>query len=673
MAADFFERQGNARRNTKWLVAMFVLAVVGVVGTTFVAAVVAVGSWQEYSPTGQFDAQFDRFGSRSGADFPWHIPVAAAAGSLLLIIGGTGFKTAQLAAGGTAVAERVGGRRVFPDTIDPAERRVLNVVEEMALASGVPVPPVYVLQNEQGINAFAAGFSPSDAVVGVTRGCVEKLSRDQLQGVIAHEFSHILNGDMRLNIRLIGVLHGILLLGLVGRELLYAAGRGAGHSRRGNGGIPLLVIGLAMLIIGFFGTFIGNLIKAAVSRQREFLADASAVQFTRNPEGIAGALKRIGAAVFGSRVMNPHAAEVSHMYFSQGVRIGLSGLLATHPPLERRIRLLDPQWDGKFPARLAAAAKRAPAASVAAFASGTASFEAGDSDIYDAPLSLQSVEHAADQIGHPTEIHREYVHQLVAAMSAPVVDAVHESYGARAVIYATLLDRNAEIRKAQLSVLEEFAEPDVYRLTRKLIASVDAVDVRARLPLVDMALPALRALSPAQYQSFSRCFVKLVQADKRLGMFEWVLHQILLRHLRPQFEPVKRQQTRYYGLQRLGEPCSILLSSLARASQGDVRKAFDSGAQHIADVPVRLLAPEECKLSALQNALQELAAVAISHRARLISACAATICSDAAVNFQEAELLRAICDLLDCPMPPLVAGQSVSPAMFQPQNQQRRR
>ena len=227
---------------------------------------------------------------------------------------------------------------------------MINVVEEMALASGVPVPPVYLLPEEQGINAFAAGYSPSDAVVAVTRGTAEQLSRDELQGVVAHEFSHILNGDMRLNIRLIGVLHGILLLGLIGRFLL-RSGYYSGHRRnsKDNSGAVLLVMGLVLLVLGFVGSVCGNLIKAALSRQREYLADASAVQFTRNPGGIAGALKRIGAAVMGSSLKHSNASEMSHMYFSQGVWEGFTGMMATHPPLPKRIRALEPNWDGKFP------------------------------------------------------------------------------------------------------------------------------------------------------------------------------------------------------------------------------------------------------------------------------------------------------------------------------------
>ncbi len=334
MATDFFERQDVARRNTKWLVAMFIFAVIGIVGSTFVATALVLGAANEHGR------------------FSFEVPLLASAAALGLIVIGSLYKTAQLAAGGTVVAERLGGRRVYPNTIDPVERRLLNIVEEMALASGVPVPPVFLLSREQGINAFAAGYSPSDAVVSVTRGCAQQLTRDQLQGVVAHEFSHILNGDMRLNLRLIGVLHGILLMGLVGRELLRfgSYSSGGNRSRRNDSGAYLLLIGLAFMVIGFLGLFLGNLIKAAASRQREFLADASAVQFTRNPEGIAGALRRIGAAIFGSKLISPRADEASHMYFAEGI----STLFASHPPLRERIRRIDPQWDGKYPPALPA-------------------------------------------------------------------------------------------------------------------------------------------------------------------------------------------------------------------------------------------------------------------------------------------------------------------------------
>jgi Zn-dependent protease with chaperone function len=640
MATTFYERQDTARRNTKWLVAMFVLAVIGIVGTTCVATALVLGA--------------------SGGEIPLEAPAAAGVGALALIGGGSAFKIAQLAGGGTVVAERLGGRRIYPNTTDLVERRLLNVVEEMALASGVPVPPVFLLTEEKGLNAFAAGFSPSDAVIGVTRGCAEQLTRDQLQGVIAHEFSHILNGDMRLNLRLIGVLHGILLMGLVGRELLRVAGRGGGRSRnnKNNGIVYLLLLGLVFMIVGFIGLFFGNLIKAAVSRQREFLADASAVQFTRNPEGIAGALKRIGSAIFGSKLVSPRAAEASHMYFAEG----LGSLFATHPPLEERIRRIDPAWNGAYPPALPEDAVVGIGRDAAAAFAGAAPHGKELLEVEDIPL--QVVKHAADQVASPSEIHREYVRELVAAMPPVVVDDAHDPYGARALIYASLLDRNADVRMNQLRMLEQSAEPNVFELTLSLAKPVNQLDVRARLPLVDMTLPALRAMSPSQYQDFMYCFTELVRADQRMGLFEWALHHILLRHLRPQFEKVQLRPIIYYGLQRLSGPISCLLSALARASQHDDATAFEAGARQLPEVGVQLLSPDGCGLSQLNQALQELARAAPRQRGRLIDACAACICADRAVNVAEAELLRAVCDMLDCPMPPLLPGQDVSPSLF---------
>jgi Zn-dependent protease with chaperone function len=649
MATDFFERQAAARRTTKWLIAVFALAVAVIVGTTVLVAAVAVDYSRELAK-----ARAAIAGHTYDDAFFWQIPLWAGGGSLALIVGGTLYKIAQLLGGGTVVAENLGGRRVYPNTPDPIERRLLNVIEEMAIASGVPVPPVFLLNDERGINAFAAGYSPSDAVIGVTRGAAEQLSRDELQGVVAHEFSHVVNGDMRLNLRLIGVLHGILLLSLVGREILTAAARGSGSRRSDkNGGvIYILAIGLVLLVLGFLGSIIGNLIKAAVSRQREFLADASAVQFTRNPGGIAGALKRIGGATFGSKLVAPAAAEASHMYFSQGVWEGITGLMATHPPLDVRIRRLEPQWDGVYPPPL-------PKAISAERDSRATKGFVGSVDLETAQVPAEIVEHAADQVANPSEAHRRYAAELLAAMPSSLVDAVHEPYGARAVIFAMLLDRDADVRAGQVRTLEAKVEPGLFELTLRLTKDVAMLDDRARLPLIDMSLPALRAMSERQYRRFSTSFVDLVEADKQIALFEWALHKILLRHLRPQFDPAAKAQVVYYGLQRLGEPISVLLSALSRASQGSDETAFAAGARLVSEARVALLPPESSGLKRLDAALRELVRVTPKKRRHLVDACAATICADGRVTVREAELLRAICDMLDCPMPPLLAGQSL--------------
>ena len=648
MATDFFERQSNARRSTKWLVGMFVLSVIVIVSTIVGLTFFAVHSANE-------SKQLQRAAgiSDGGRINEWQVPVLAGGASLALIVLGSLFKIGQLRGGGTTVAENVGGKRVSQNTTDPVERRLVNVVEEMALASGVPVPPVYLLPEEQGINAFAAGYSPSDAVVAVTRGTAEQLSRDELQGVVAHEFSHILNGDMRLNIRLIGVLHGILLLGLIGRFLLrssfYSGNR---RNSKDNSGAALLAIGLAMVVLGFVGSVCGNLIKAALSRQREYLADASAVQFTRNPGGIAGALKRIGAAVTGSRVQHSNASEMSHMYFSTGVWEGFTGLMATHPPLPKRILALEPNWNGQFPAMPTTPIALTEVAGAAGFAGASASVD---------EVPVEVVEQAADHVGNPTEIHRQYAFQLVRALPPEIVEAVHEPYGARAVIFALLLDETEEVRRAQMQALQETIKPDVVELTAKLAPTARQLDARVRLPLVDMSLAALRAMSKSQYVEFTAAFKKLVEADQRLGLFEWTLARVLMRHLHPQFEEAAAPRIAYYGLQRLGGPCSVLLSALAYAGNEmkEARQAFAEAAEHLPKVKLELLPTGECGLHRLDKALTELTKVSAKHRERLIDACAAAICADEEVKIREAELLRGISDMLDCPMPPLLPGQKV--------------
>lgn len=339
---DFFQQQDAARRNTTYLVVVFVVAVFAII----VALYVAIGAFAIYMAS---DGGPDPLSILLHPALLLGVPL----GVITVVALGTGYKTAALAAtGGAGVARSLGGRPLAPDTTDPVERRILNVVEEMSIASGVPVPDVYLL-DDQAINAFAAGWRTDSAVVGVTRGAAERLTRDELQGVMAHEFSHVLNGDMRLNLRLIGVVHGILVIGLIGYYIMRMVASGSSNRRRssnkdggGNAGLALLALGGAIFVIGYAGVFAGRLIKAAVSRQREYLADASSVQFTRNPDGIGGALAKIGGAGTGSRLASPHVEQASHLLFAQG--LNLSSLLATHPPLQERIRRVLPSWDGRF-------------------------------------------------------------------------------------------------------------------------------------------------------------------------------------------------------------------------------------------------------------------------------------------------------------------------------------
>ena len=461
----------------------------------------------------------------------------------------------------------LGGQPLNHDTRDRDERRILNVVEEMAIASSIPVPPVYLLE-EKGINAFAAGYSPQDAVIGVTRGCVQTLTRDELQGVIAHEYSHILNGDMRMNIRLIGFVYGIMVIGLLGWQIfciaLYTGGR---RRSKDSNPLPLIAVGGGLIVIGAIGTFFGNWIKSSISRQREYLADASAVQFTRNPDGIAGALKQIGGSTGHGILEHGSAPEFSHMFFATGVTGMLSSMFTTHPPLEQRIRRIEPRWDGEFPkARQLRVGEGRPKQSLK------------EKPVARREKMAQAVTVMAgiEVIGQPTPQHVAHAAKLISEIPDTVKNAARDPYGARAVLYGLLLNEEADVRQRQVDQLKQHAERGLAELTEVMSRQIAALEKQHRLPLVDMTLGSLKALSPTQHHNFKVNLDVLVKADRKIEFFEWVLLRIVDHHLgQPQ-----RARPQYYGLERLQSQCSTLLSALAwvgHSDPGQVSKAFDAG------------------------------------------------------------------------------------------------
>lgn len=682
MATNFYDRQEAARRNTLWLVLLFIAAVVFIVG-----AVAAVA----YLVTAHQTSSGDRaFGAgRQGEISPLASAAVAGAVTLAAIVLGTLFKIVQLRhGGGSFLAERLDGARLYPNSGDVTGMRVLNVVEEMAIASGTPVPPVFLLRDDETINAFAAGYSPSDAVIGITRGCAESLTREQLQGVIAHEFSHILNGDMRMNIRLIGILHGILLLALTGRLILRSVMHRP-HHRSSNrksdprGILLLLAVAVALLILGWIGYVIGGLIKAAVSRQREYLADASAVQFTRNPDGIAGALKRIAAV--GSRLQSPHASEASHMFFAQGLAEGLTSLTATHPPIRKRILALEPSWDGTLPREKEVAPPPQPKASESTPSSLAAAVDTvgfappvrsdrasgGEQDAWDRAELRWATEH----VGDPLQQHREYAEALLQSIDPDLLAAARDPFSSRALVLALLLPEDAELRSQQWQWLSSHADAALIQEMQRLADPASRAEPRTRLPLIDLSLPALRSLSPAQYRDFKSCFERLILADDRLSLFEWTLGKLLLRHLAPQFESVGSPGTHYYGLQRLSRPCSVLLSTIARVGHtpAEADRAFELAARSLPQVRCEWLPPSACTLDELERSLKTLARTVAPLRGRLVEACAQCISADGYVTVREGELLRGIADMLDCPMPPLLPGQPLVGAPTTPTHESRLR
>jgi Zn-dependent protease with chaperone function len=653
---DFFERQDKARKKTKWLVIYFAMAVAAMIVAIYAVSLLIFSGVQSHQ---------HRFNGEQPQLELWNpqIFLGVALGTIAVILIGSTYKTMALSAGGSVVSEMMGGRPVNPNSNDPDERKLLNVVEEMAIASGVPVPQVYVMDEEDGINAFAAGHKPGDATITVTRGCMKLLSRDELQGVIGHEFSHLLNGDMRMNIQLMGIIFGILCLAIVGRILLQTA-RGGG---RGRGQNPLPLLGLALLIIGYIGVFFGRLIQAAVSRQREFLADASSVQFTRNPEGITGALKKIGGlGETGSRLRAAHAEEVSHMFFGNGISEPFIGLLETHPPLAERIRVFDPNFDGKFPyvrydgrdqpPDQISKPKHPPIQNIFGSVLGgaiLASDDAGKPPV----ISSRSV---MPNLGKPTSLHLEYAEKLRDSLPDSVKAAAREPLDAVALIYAMLLSDDEKMRATQLAGLAQRIDSGVSEKTAALFPDVSQAAAHAHLPMVNLALGTLRHLTAEQFTQFSQTLEWLIGSDGKVELFEFVLQKIILHHLAPQFGAARPPTVQFYTLKPLLPDCAVMLSALANVGNSDaaeVQKAFEQGAPYLRapnDADLNLLPKENCGVTQIDAALNRLAQAVPIIKKNLLEACVHTVGADGVIVESEAELLRAIADTLDCPMPPFV-------------------
>ena len=641
---NFFQEQDRARRNSGRLLVLMALAVFSLIS---LSSLVLGVLWQIFGREG------DSLGLLAGPATllpSWDQVALVALAVIAVVLLGSLYKSVQLSQGGRAVAERLGGRLLNLAPQGLGEQRVLNLVEEMAIASGTPVPPVYVL-DDAGINAFAAGLTPQDAVIGITRGAIDLLSRDELQGVIAHEFSHIFHGDMRLNTRLVAVLHGILLLGLIGEFLLRGSSRSRHRSSRDNSAGAILAAGACLWILGYAGTFFGNLIKAAVSRQREFLADAAAVQYTRNPEGIGGALQKIGGHMYGSQLRAGHAAEFSHLYFAAGIRSAMAGLLATHPPLEQRIRRVLPSWDGQYPqvSMLSLAGERAtPEQRQVAqawdqvLASPAAAF---------APAAALA---AIARIGDPQAGHLQQAHGVLNELPEPLQRAAHQLDGAQALLLGLLLAREARAREQQLTLLQPLLDAQLLAGLYALEPLLLQLPTGQRLSLVDLAMPALKQLSPEQFSVLRGQMAKLIRADGRVELLEWTLLRIVERNLLP-----PRPQDGRYRLVELQAETQVLLSLLAH--EGNVtpfqaQAALTHASAELPFGPLALLDAEQSDLAALEAALKCLNQLLPLHKPQLLKAMARCIEHDGEITAAEAELLRAVADILDCPMPPLLKG-----------------
>ncbi|MBS0557874.1 MAG: M48 family metallopeptidase [Proteobacteria bacterium] len=642
---NFFAQQERARAHTKRMLVLFVLAVACIVGALDFVLFLAFGSSGHGVHPG------------FGAVMFWNS---------VLVIGIIGacslYKITTLRGGGGVVARQLGATFVEPNTTDFAHKRLRNVVEEIAIASGVPVPEVYVLEGEPAINAFAAGYTPADAAVTVTQGCLDKLNREELQGVIAHEFSHVLNGDMRLNIRLMGVLFGILVIGIIGRKI-------AANSGRSRDSGYAVLIGIAILAIGYIGVFFGRLIKAGISRQREYLADASAVQFTRQTNGISGALKKIGGLADGSKLASGETEEVAHMLFGDGV--GYSALFATHPPLVKRIQAMEPQFDpAEFDAIAAAWANPvpvgdadgaqvsisgfAPAAIAAATVPVAPTPTAAVLPQADAQIALDA-QNVVKQVAHPGNDDYQAAGAIHTTISDKLRALAYMGTRCQQVVYALALDTDAAMRGKQLALLEKRFDANVRKGVEEIAAETDGLHPMQRLPLAQMAFPALRRQPRPQLQTFLVGLNELVQADGEVRLEEYCLAKLISVQVMDALDPSKARPTGSTKLSacaaEVGDAIAIV-AQYGADNEADAERAYLVGMNEALPDDIAPYAQREEWMAALDRALPILDTLAPAGKELLVRGLTQAIGADGRVSVTEAELLRTICAALHCPLPP---------------------
>lgn len=658
-SGSFFQRQASARRNTGLLIVLFLTAV-----SLITLAVCVVGYLVTRSQT---------------SALPFHEWLMSShglmtAGAVVALVGiGSLTRWADLARGGTRVAKMVGARPIDPDTRDPEERKLRNIVEEMAIASGVPVPDLYVMEQESSINAFVAGYTPGEAVMVVTHGAITQLTRDELQGVVGHEFSHILNGDMRINVRLIALLAGILMIGQIGQFLLQSgfSRRRYRSSKDDRAQVALGLVGLALLIIGYVGVFFGRLIQAAVSRQREMLADASSVQFTRNPEGIGGALFKIGLKG-GYLDTTGHASDMNHMCFGEAARMKFSSLLASHPPVNERINAIQPGLLARLRSRVrdtqpSSTIRQAPAGDkamplgdlVSQFAEpakGTAGGRSSPIAHSVASEPTVTADTLSSRVGTVTRQGEQFASDLLGRLPATFRGLLYTRAGAIQLCYGLLVYQltTAEQDKTLALVASHPVLGAQADLLDKLLPTLSQLGEQARFPVLELAMPALRKLDPEERQGLIDNVEKLAAADRRISLFELALTTFLWRHLGAgagQNVPVK-----YRSYRQVVPAIQLLLSLFARAGSQDPQEALKlyqeamSGFANKADLSSM---PQKVSMQKLKSALQLLSRLSPLLKPAIIDACGHCVSHDGQVDTKEYELMRLVTDQLDCPMPPL--------------------
>ncbi len=624
----FFQWQKDARRKTGRLIVLMGLAVFSLIAGSNLVYALFRGYKSEQPWTTWFT--LDTF-----------FIFSCLIGSVVICASVTRTLTLR-SKGGKAVAESLGGTLVDPATEHFHERRLLNIVEEMAIASGTPVPDVYVLHGEKSINAFAAGFTLQDAVIGVTKGTMEQLTRDELEGVIAHEFSHIIHGDMRLNIRLIGIVYGITMLAEFGYILMRAGG-----SSRSRDGTPLAIAGLGLMIIGYSGAFFGNLIKASVSRTREYLADASAMQYTRNNEGIANALSKIGGSAYSSLLQSAHAPDASHMMFGKSVGGFFNALFSTHPPLEDRIRKLMPDWDGKYitPVLIEADADT-PAATDTKTNPATGS------------LKAESLTASLNAMGAPNASHLAYATTLLSALPMRLAGAVHQKDDSVMLLMALMLDDNPDMIEKRATIIRKQYDEATLNQTIELYNTIESSTVSDPLVLVELTLPTLRTLPRPQQKQLLQTLLELAKADGKTTPYEWAILAIVQHHLGSTRHKKTQMPFDSYGdVRKIGAEAAQIISALISMSGMDKEAKQSCYRNTMASLALaKQKPPAKMSYRDLSNALEAANRLKPDAKEKLLKACCQCIEHDGQIELIEAQTLRAMAVVMECPIPPLVTS-----------------
>jgi len=622
---NFFRHQEEARRNTGRLILLFSLAVIAVILTVNLLFIAGIG----------FTLGAHRISDIYDAE---HWAVVSFT-TLAVILISSFFRQLSLSKG-SDVANSLGATLLDPGSRDPDERRLLNIVEEMAIASGMPVPDVYVME-DSGINAFAAGYQPSDAVVGVTRGAISALTRDQLQGIIAHEFSHIFNGDMRMNMRLTGIIYGIVFIGEIGRMIVRGSHNRGFTTRRTDP--RAAIFGFALMAIGYGGEFFGRMIKSAVSRQREFLADASAVQFTRNPDGISGALKVIGYGA-GSRVGSPSALEVSHFFFGPVMRFRRT-MFATHPPLDERIQKIQPGWDGHY------LKPRMQHIELRDFTYNDNDAISGFSGGHDqTPANVDNTEAPAES-GYATVPYESRGEEFLRSELA-IINAM----SAEALVFALLMSGSSEeTAREQQNMIQQKHGSATFREALRYLNEVRRTDKEVRLELVERAMPALRRMSLKQYRTMNQTLVGMIQLDNRIDLFEWCLYRLILQYLGRHFGTLPAFRQKRKSAHALADDIAVVMAYVAHAGTNDYQSAvlaFEAGISS-EQLLMRDCNPEHAphkSLKPLNKALSALIASAPEVRERVMRAISVCVHHDGKITMEERDMIRTLAAILETPL-----------------------